>query len=188
LKSRFTKPEEIVIQEEQEAHAMFFLADGVCSVEVTDENKDPKHVRELSKGAHFGEVSLVYNTKRTATVMSDTYCNIAEVSSKDFYQILNHFPSLKMRMRKFTSVYNDVWKEYLLSILGQIEYLNELPEDSFRELVYYMIPEKFEPNEYIFCPGDKITKIFLVTEGKVEISATINSPDLQMVRIGSGQT
>jgi hypothetical protein len=49
-------------------------------------------------------------------------------------------------MRKFTSVYNDVWKEYLLSILGNIEYLNELPEESFRELVYYMQPEKFEQN------------------------------------------
>jgi hypothetical protein len=41
LKSRFTKPEEIIVQEETEAKELYFLANGVCEVEVTDEKKDP---------------------------------------------------------------------------------------------------------------------------------------------------
>ena len=60
---------------------MFFLAKGDCDVYVMDENKENKLVTILQPGHHFGEVALIYNILRTATVRALNYSTIAELQS-----------------------------------------------------------------------------------------------------------
>ena len=60
---------------------MFFLAKGDCDVQVMDENKESKLVTILQPGRHFGEVALIYNILRTASVHAINYCTIAELNS-----------------------------------------------------------------------------------------------------------
>lgn len=59
---------------------MFFLARGDCEVRVTNEKKKEKTVRILKPGHLFGEVALLYNCKRTATVISKNYCTMAKLN------------------------------------------------------------------------------------------------------------
>ena len=63
-------------------------------------------------------------------------------------------------------------------MIDTIPYLKALDENSFREIVYFMQAEKYEAGQYIIRPGDKIDKIFLVIDGNLELSISINSPDL----------
>ena len=46
---------------------------------VIDELKESRSVQVLRPGAHFGEVALIYDTLRTATVSAINYCTIAEL-------------------------------------------------------------------------------------------------------------
>jgi len=110
-------------------------------VEVTDEYNEPHLEKKLVKGAHFGEIGLLYSIKRTATVRATKYNTIAELSKRNFRNLINTYPSLRKRMRKFTSKYNDVFKKYLLGILENIPFLanlKDVDEDAFREIVYFM--------------------------------------------------
>ena len=58
-------------------------------MEVTDENNEPHIEKNLVKGAHFGEVGLIYNIDRTATVRATKYNTIAELGKRHFIQLLN---------------------------------------------------------------------------------------------------
>ena len=89
IKSSFTRPEDVIIEEGTESEQIFFLAEGAWEVEVTDENNEPHIEKNLVKGAHFGEVGLIYNIDRTATVRATKYNTIAELGKRHFIQLLN---------------------------------------------------------------------------------------------------
>lgn len=61
---------------------MYFIAQGECTVMVTDENKAEKEVCTLAAGNYFGEVALIKNCRRTASVFSKTYTTLAEFEKR----------------------------------------------------------------------------------------------------------
>ena len=70
---------------------MYFIRNGKFSVTVkTDyispetEDNQPELVSYLIDGDMFGEISLLYNCKRTATVRSENYGNLALLKQSDF--------------------------------------------------------------------------------------------------------
>lgn len=66
---------------------MYFLARGDCEVKVTNERRKEQTVRILKPGSLFGEVSLIYNCKRTATVISKNYCTMAKLDKNGFKEL-----------------------------------------------------------------------------------------------------
>lgn len=49
---------------------MYILSQGQCEVLVKDHIKKESFVRDIDPGMLFGEVALIYGTKRTASVRS----------------------------------------------------------------------------------------------------------------------
>ena len=68
---------------------MYFIAKGEFNVFVTREihTKAIKH-RKLSIGDHFGEISMIYKCKRTATVTSSKYGTLGYICRKDYKDIV----------------------------------------------------------------------------------------------------
>ena len=59
---------------------MYFVAKGECSVRVRDRvsiDGSDREIRKLYPGDHFGEIGLIYNCKRTATVIATNYSTMA---------------------------------------------------------------------------------------------------------------
>ena len=54
---------------------------------MTDEEGKERAVALIKEGGHFGEVSLLTEYPRTATVVSKNYCTLA-VLSKDYFKSL----------------------------------------------------------------------------------------------------
>jgi CRP-like cAMP-binding protein len=73
-----TVPEEEVIVEGDTAEAMYFISKGDCIVNIKDEHGNVQQaISHLVTGDHFGEIALIYKCKRTATIVSRNYNNMA---------------------------------------------------------------------------------------------------------------
>eukprot|EP01063_Lacrimia_lanifica_P006913 TRINITY_DN1437_c0_g1_i1.p1 TRINITY_DN1437_c0_g1~~TRINITY_DN1437_c0_g1_i1.p1 ORF type:complete len:297 (+),score=51.48 TRINITY_DN1437_c0_g1_i1:1-891(+) len=46
----------------------------------------------LGKGSFFGEIALLHNVRRTATVVSETYCNVLVLEKLDFEEVCEYYP------------------------------------------------------------------------------------------------
>ncbi|CAG9331168.1 unnamed protein product [Blepharisma stoltei] len=182
LSNRFTKPEDEIIIEGAEPDNMYFLVNGEVEVFVTDKNLKKNSVCFLSPGAQFGELGLIYNIHRTASVISYGYCTIAELSKKNFQSLVLSFPMLKNKMIRAAEVYDDPWKRFLLDSLSQAEYFEALPRQVFREFPYRMEIMKLEKGGYLFKPGEIPKCIYLVALGELEISVTINEKHLHLLK------
>ncbi len=68
-------PEDEIIRQGQVSSEMYFLSTGECVVMVKDRYKKFNQEKILQPGDFFGELGLISNNKRSATIKSLNYCN-----------------------------------------------------------------------------------------------------------------
>ncbi len=78
-----------VVRRSDPADAMFFIMAGEVQVDVA-----PAPVK-LGRGQYFGEIGLIRDTVRTATVTTLTECQLLSLDVADFRRLLEGNPSLK---------------------------------------------------------------------------------------------
>ncbi len=96
---RFQKGE-IIIQQSDYGNALYIIHQG--SVNVTHENVDGKEViiSVLRVGDHFGEVALLDDEPRSATVSAREACEVSAIRKGDFEILLKTIPALVANMNR----------------------------------------------------------------------------------------
>ncbi|KAI8837281.1 hypothetical protein BJ741DRAFT_604297 [Chytriomyces cf. hyalinus JEL632] len=94
IPATFIPGDRIICQGEQATH-MFFILNGKVDVLVNG-----NVVATICDGGFFGEVALVANIPRTATVIAATPCNLYTLSSADFNSIILEFEDMRERIDK----------------------------------------------------------------------------------------
>jgi len=82
LKTRHANQGEVIVRAGDEAHSMFFLADGSVHIDVGGRTV------QLNQGDFFGEIALLRRTERNATVTAAAKCLLLELDVVDFNRIL----------------------------------------------------------------------------------------------------
>ena len=82
---------------------MYFLAKGECEVFVNDEKRRKRYVDLIRSGQHFGEIALLYNTLRTATIRSRNYSAIAVLHKEYFEELRINYPEVIKKLKKLMS-------------------------------------------------------------------------------------
>eukprot|EP00754_Rhynchopus_humris_P015339 Rhum_TRINITY_DN14434_c3_g1::Rhum_TRINITY_DN14434_c3_g1_i3::g.88916::m.88916 len=86
----FVPPEEYIMIAGEEGEEMFFLFHGMCGVTLPN----GKWVATIARGGVFGEVALLEETRRSASIKSLTYCQLFRLDKAAFESIVNLFPVL----------------------------------------------------------------------------------------------
>lgn len=160
-------PEHYVVEQEGEAGFMYFVKDGELAVKVRDENHLEEYVNLLRPGSIFGEVSLISNCRRTATVECRNYCTMAQLSSSHFKEMCKKFPDVLKKLKDRRSEYMDTWKIFVRKLVLNVPYFRHLEGRTIEELIYSIKSETFNENDVIVKSGADINKIRFVAEGKV---------------------
>ena len=90
----------------------------------------------MRNGEFFGEISLVYGCKRTATVCSAKYSTLATLTKKKYTEILFEFPDLELHLKNFIYKYNDRMKRFILKGIASVEYFQGIGEDALHDIMY----------------------------------------------------
>ena len=74
---------------------MYFLMNG--QVAILDDEGD--ELLTLGPGSFFGEIALLENIERTATIMAKTFCSTLMLSSSAFQSVEGAFPAAIQMIR-----------------------------------------------------------------------------------------
>jgi len=122
-----------------------------------DQHKSNKLIRTLKPGSCFGEVSLLKNCPRTATVISKNYSTCAGVQKDKFEKLLVRFPFVKKNMEaNIKKNYNDKWRQFVQKSLRTIDYLHNsenISDNIIQELSYKLETISLSKDEYLFKSG-----------------------------------
>lgn len=91
LDYRVTEPDEFIIKKGEIGHEMYFLEQGKVQI-IGDEGKV---VAELESGIFFGEISLLFDTPRTATVRAIGTCHLYVLDQPSLFRVMRLHPQSK---------------------------------------------------------------------------------------------
>ena len=86
-------PGKVLCKEGQTGREFFVIVDG--EVEVT---RSDKHVATRTGGEFFGEIALLEDTPRTATVTAKTPLRFFVLTRKDFRHLVNENPNVERKV------------------------------------------------------------------------------------------
>lgn len=96
-------PDHILCREGAQEDVFYIIADGI--VIITQKLQDEEGERILREGRHgdvIGEMALIQNTPRSASVRTTTECTTLEMDKKDFETILSRSPRLALDIIRIT--------------------------------------------------------------------------------------
>jgi hypothetical protein len=93
-------PGDFIFREGEVGHNMYFISKG--SVEILSE-KTGQVYANLSEGGYFGEIALLKDSPRNATVRALDYCDLYTLDKDSFQMVLRQFPVFAREVRKMAN-------------------------------------------------------------------------------------
>lgn len=97
LKPQVHLTHEQILTEGDEARAMYWLVRGV--VAVTSRDGEAVYA-ELTQGAFFGEIGVLMDVPRTATIIARTKCMLVVLKKEDLQEELPKYPDMEKAIRQ----------------------------------------------------------------------------------------
>lgn len=96
LRIQQVSPQEYIVTQGDEAKAMYWILKG--QVNVTSRDGESVYA-ELEAGSFFGEIGILFDRPRTATVLASTKCVLAVLKGDSLNDILPKFPAMERAIR-----------------------------------------------------------------------------------------
>jgi CRP-like cAMP-binding protein len=93
------KDKECVVREGEPGDALYIIVDGIASV-VIDDMGATKPVAELTDGAFFGEMAVITEQPRSATVIARGDLSVLKIPKEAVLRILDDYPKLRETIAK----------------------------------------------------------------------------------------
>ncbi|XP_051816002.1 cGMP-dependent protein kinase 2 isoform X2 [Acanthochromis polyacanthus] len=154
---------QLVIQEGEAGNYLYVLAEGLLEV-----IQNGKMLGEMRPGTAFGELAILYNCKRTATVKAVSQSHIWALDRQTFQTIMMQTTQAR--------------HEEYFSFLRSVSLLRELPEEKLAKIVDCLEVDHFEKGEYIIREGEEGNTFFIIAKGEVIVTqSTEGFPEPQEI-------
>lgn len=154
---RKVSPGENVIQQGDDGDNFYVVESGQYSIYVkTDDSEEPKKVGSYDNSGSFGELALMYNMPRAATITADTEGSLWAMDRQTFRRIV-----LKSAFKK---------RKMYEKLLESVPMLKALEPYERMNLADALVPRTFNDGELIIEQGDEADGMYFVEEGTVRIT------------------
>ncbi|CAH8667392.1 unnamed protein product [Schistosoma curassoni] len=147
-----------IIREGEPGDALYVVSDGILEV-----YKDNALLGRMEVGRAFGELALLYNCKRTASVRAVTNASAWTLDRRTFQQIM--MSSCIHRQQEN------------MKFLKSVPALKDLSSEKMKKLADVLEPVFYETGEYIIREGELGETFFIIKSGKVRVTHTIDRTD-----------
>jgi len=129
----------------------YIVAEGVLQV-----LKNDKKIDNIKKGGAFGELALLYGTKRNATVQAVTQCTCWALDRYTFRKILVASQTVRLKT--------------MAQFLKSVPILKTLRKNELAKLSEALVEETFYAKHVVMKEGDEDTqKFYLIWKGKAVV-------------------
>jgi CRP-like cAMP-binding protein len=157
--------------------SFYVVLSGKARVVVENESGMKRVVNVLSTGDCFGEIALIENVPRTATVKAVSPVSLLKLDRRHFEEFLAALPMEKMRIT------DTIRHGKLLMGIPLFSYLSP---DQLKYLVGRCRVETFKKDDMLFRQDDVGDKLYIIKEGSVAISRFENDKRILLKTLGPG--
>ena len=156
---------QIIIKQGESGDAFYVVGSGEAQVIVEHPNGWKELVGVLKPGDSFGEVSLIDNTPRNATVRAGEDMKMFELGKDDFASL---YPEDSSERNQLTHLIRRV------KLILDSQALSHLSPNQIRELLRCATLEEFAPGQTLVTSGDIGDAAYLIESGKAKVCLSGN--------------
>ncbi|KAL4466192.1 hypothetical protein ABPG72_011070 [Tetrahymena utriculariae] len=154
MRYEFFNPNTPVFNIDEKGDKFYLILSGVVGVFIS-KNKDNSalyKVKELSSGQGFGEMALINNKLRSASIICLSNVHLASLEKSKFDVVLKSLEQQKLQ--------NNLIK------LENIPYFQNWSEQQLKQIYYNSFKQEFHKNEKVFEENQEIDSVFIILEGE----------------------
>jgi cAMP-dependent protein kinase regulator len=170
---RRVEPNEYVIKQGDDGDNFYVIESGTYLTFVKAEtDTEARQVYKYEGSGSFGELALMYNMPRAATIQASTEGSLWAMDRQTFRRIL-----LKSAFRK---------RKMYESLIESVPMLVALESYERMNLADALVPRSFGPGEVIIKQGDAADGMYFVEAGEVRITVAEGSNEAEVSRVQKG--
>lgn len=147
------QPGDIVIKEGDEGDCMYVVEQGTLScTKHFKGNAEPTFLKEYHPGEGFGELALLYNAPRAATIKAKTEAVVYRLDRDTFNNIVKDAAARK--------------REKYETFLSSVKILSSMDPYERQKIADALKEEKFRNGEFVIREGDIGDRFYIISEGQ----------------------
>ncbi|XP_067272829.1 cGMP-dependent protein kinase 1 [Pseudorasbora parva] len=168
MKVQDCRPGDVIIREGTDGDSMYIVAAG--ELKVTQAGRD---LRTLRSGDMFGELAILYNCKRTASVTVVTAVKLWCIERQTYRSIMTNKSKMK--------------REQLMGFLKTARTLKALNDVQLSKIIDSMEEVKFQNEEVIVREGEEGNTFYIILKGEVLVTKKVNGQQKIIRTMGEGE-
>lgn len=127
---------------------MYFIQEGIVDIVMAN----GEVATSLSDGSYFGEICLLTNARRVASVRAETYCNLFSLSVDHFNAVLDQYPLMRRTMESVAAERYKLW----LGLFYRVGVLIDVNHHSHSHLLYLSISARQNGDQSFTACGNHV--------------------------------
>lgn len=172
LRYKFLPARSYVCRSGEKGDYFYLILEGEVSVQIwNEERRGFEEVCKLSTGGSFGELALLRDQPRSATIICQQNTHFATLCKNDYLRILGHASTKKL--------------EEIVTFFSSLPTFAGWSKKGLIKLSYYFHTLKFKRNQTICYEGEPADSVFIVKKGEVAILKEIKVQRPSLRKIGN---
>jgi CRP-like cAMP-binding protein len=177
LEARQYAAGETIIRQGDPGDEFFIIESGKVQVWQKQGKGESQQVNSLAPGQFFGEVALVTDEPRNATIVAETPCVVLTLGRKDFDLLVKHHLAFAENIRA------DLRSKW---VLRNMPIFDELDAIELNSLSNQLKTETFQAGETVVRQGDIGDKFFIIEEGELRVFQQADGGSVELNRMSAG--
>lgn len=127
---------------------------------------------EYGAGACFGELALIYNAKRAATITATSSCTLWSLDLRTFRRMLATASSSQTMSR--------------IEFLRRVPLLKHLTNEQVSKLAGALASQTYADGDAIIRQGERGNAFYLIKDGTVKCTQTKHDREVELLTLGAG--
>ena len=167
LRMRTALPEEAIIREGDVEASMYIISQGRVKVTKTQEAGSDTVLAQLGEGAFFGEMALLGESPRTASVIALEPALLFEISRDMLAQLTARFPPVAQSMLRFYR------QRLLANLMATSPLFRPLDAEQRRHLIERFKSRELGANDIVLEEGQAGDGLYMLLTGRAEVSKAV---------------
>ncbi|KAJ3280311.1 hypothetical protein HK104_000760 [Borealophlyctis nickersoniae] len=156
-------PGRVIVKQGHEAQNFYFILSGEVEIKKQVDDGRTISLSVLKSGDSFGELALLQNVKRTATVVTQTETEVLRLGKQDFVQVLKAEAERDLQAK--------------MQLLGSLQLFSHLPSSVLRFLAETAQTRDIMPDEVLVAEGGVPSFVYIIRVLKAVNFLRTKGPD-----------